>query len=161
MIENTVADQRGALVPALVEIRAGARDKRARKSLDSFLEEIIGFEPEDEGDCLGWHRAWVEAGRLAAEESAPTLAEVTAIYTREPASASLREAIVRVALRHQVRELAPLLVEDLERREKELRRVAYLGLRGFYSGIPTFDPAGKASLRKSQVSAIREFIERK
>mgnify|MGYP002638758274 CR=1 FL=1 len=158
VIENVTADRRGALVPALVQIRAGARDKGALKSLNKYLEQILGYEPGEDSTCIAWHRAWVEVGALADAKEAPSAETLLAVYGREPASPTLREAVVRVALRHQVRDLVPTLVEDLEESDAEVRRVAHLGLRGFYSGLPEFDPKGKGSKRKEQVAEVQKFI---
>ncbi len=160
VVEGLTPDRRGTLIPDLVVIR-GRLDKKGLKSFDQLLEEILGFEVVSDEACLEWHSDWVEAQTLAGKDQDPAFEELEKLYGHEPASFPLREVVVRAALRYGVRELIPVLLPDLEASTLELRRVAYLGLRGFFpEGLPEFDPKGKKRSRTEQARSVRAFVER-
>ena len=160
VVEAMEPVRRGGLVPALVQIRENAREKKAKRSLDDLLETIFGRKPGEMGDCLRWHKLWLRAEELSAQKEAPTWAELEAIYRDEPASPTLRDVVIRAAVRHSVRDIIGPLVNDLEAKEEGLRATAYGGLRRFYgAGMPSFDPRAAGSKRRTQVTAIRAFID--
>ena len=160
VVEGLTPDRRGALIPDLVVIR-DRLDKKGLRSFDRLLEEILGFEVVSDEACLEWHRDWLEAHKLAGKDQDPSFEELEKLYSHEPASFTLREIVVRAALRYGVRELVPVLLADLEASTVDLRRVSYLGLRGFFpEGFPEFDPKGKKRTRAEQIRSVRAFVER-
>ena len=162
VVEGCEPARRGALVPALVEIRSRATHRSARKLVDRALAAVIGYPPEEESSAIDWYRQWRRAGELADGGDPPAADELLALYRRAPASAPLREVVVRAALRHRVSPLVPDFFGDLSSRDEDLRRIGYLGLRGFHpEGLPPFDPEGRSATRREQVTRIEDFLRAK
>jgi lipopolysaccharide export system ATP-binding protein len=59
------------------------------------------------------------------------------------------------------RAIAPALLEALERRDVELRRQAFAVLQCLLDGSAVFDPYAPEALRRQQIAALREKLERK
>jgi lipopolysaccharide export system ATP-binding protein len=59
------------------------------------------------------------------------------------------------------RSIAPALLETLERRDVELRRQAFAVLQRLLDGTAVFDPYAPEALRRQQIAALREKLERK
>jgi lipopolysaccharide export system ATP-binding protein len=55
----------------------------------------------------------------------------------------------------------PALLEALERRDVEMRRLAFAVLQHVLQGTAAFDPYGPEGLRRQQVAVLRERFERK
>lgn len=162
VVSSCEPGRKGALVPALVRIGESTTEKNSRKMIDEALESVLGHPPGDAGACLRWHADWLRATEIIESNQPPDESEVRALYHRtpnDPPSAPLREVVARAALRHGVRALIPELLHDLDAKGAGLRRVAHLGLRGFYpEGLPEFDPTAPAAQRKAQTAGIRAFV---
>jgi lipopolysaccharide export system ATP-binding protein len=58
-------------------------------------------------------------------------------------------------------DVAPALVEALERRDVELRRQAFAVLQRLLDGTAVFDPYAPEALRRQQILSLREKLERR
>jgi lipopolysaccharide export system ATP-binding protein len=70
-------------------------------------------------------------------------------------------AAATAALLQCGRVVAPALLEALERRDVELRRQAFAVLQRLLDGSAVFDPYAPEALRRQQIAALREKLERK
>ena len=152
--------ERPRLLPYLLQVRARVQSRGARKVLDRCFERVRGRSWISEEEARGWYDRWSRAVEIGALDLTGAVEELLALARDAVDEPRVRHAAFSSALRLHSREFLPLLLEDLAHSDRELRIIAFQGLRSFFSeSPPVFDPDLGGPERLVQANLIRRWVE--
>ncbi len=166
LLEEAVAGlptwKRPSVVPFLALIRERAISRGVRRVLERCEQHVrpLGFEGPDEME--GWYRTWRRARQIGEENLPEAADELIGIAHAAAGDPVLRETALRAALQLGLQKSALLLVEDLDSPHRELRVLAYQGIRSLFPDAPpVFDPDLDAPELQNQIRSITSWVEKR
>lgn len=161
-VEGLPSWKRPTVVPYLALVRERAISRGVRKVLDRCEAHLrpLGFEDPDEME--GWYRIWRRAREIGEDRLPEAADELIGIAHAAAGDPVLRETALRAALQLGLQKSARLMVEDLDSPHRDLRVLAYTGIRSLFPDAPPlFDPDLEAPELQNQIQKITSWVEKR
>jgi len=160
VVEQYPKDYAPEMIPSLLIARARLSGKGPLLRLDRCLEEITEEPLPNPKAYEAWYLAWHEIRTLAAEPSEEAVEQLEKLYRDYSKDTRLKLAILSALIRCRAISSLPMLLQDLNHRDVDVRLLVYQAVKAFHiENPPPFNCRAKSQLRAKQISKILEWVE--
>ena len=161
-VEGLPPWKRPTVVPYLALVRERAISRGVRKVLDRCEAHVRPLGFEDSSEMEVWYRIWRRARQIGEDRLPEAADELIGIAHAAAGDPVLRETALRAALQLGLQKSARLMVEDLDSPHRDLRVLAYQGIRSLFPDAPpVFDPDLEEPELQNQIQKITSWVEKR